>query len=465
MHFPQFTQTFRAAAFFSLLFTPLAAQANLLEKLMAANISATNATVCFTSIDTEGNKVPTTAVLQWSEDSSFSNQTTEQFSDKTNPDDPISGLRAMYMEGLKPDTFYNWKIIAKTADGQTEESGGSFTTLPVSTTKKRGPDGTHIPPHTPAYETPATYTASSWEEVNNLLDGCSGGEVIEVDAEDSSDQESIVLRSGNSDWEKNVLIRPPLGKRASNRTRSVEINSPHITVAGFNLRAAHMFSKMGNGARGGNAVGEGARRSFFWMCTVSRNGSMMADGCPDSGWFEVVALHRGVGRDRSQIKTQAELIPENFTVAGCWLEGKDRTNKDDHCDTIQTFSHGHGQKITGLKLIDSVFFRSANSAGQLNNLKGTLIENCWFGPLDQRSPVNGSYYATVGASNEAIIRGSDWNGTFRQDIEPDAIPAEIRDSSFPKMPKRPGPIFENNNVSGELVPQPPLPDLDAIWPK
>jgi len=425
--------------------------AALLDDLTAGNLSATNATVSFQSA------VPVTAVLEWGKDEKYGSNTSEQYASDAQPDEAIAGLRALYLDGLEPATEYHWKITAKTADGTTETATGSFTTLPVNAEKKRGPDGSHVPPHTPAYETPATHVAATWEEVNNLLGQCRGGEVIEVAQSDSRGEKTIVLTGGNEAWEKNVLIRPPLGQRAANRTRGVEINSPNLTVAGFNLNHASMYSKYGN--HRGNASGIGARRAFFWMCVLERQGMLLANGCPDSGWYEVVAPRRGVGSDRSQIKAYGDVLPDNFTIAGCWLEGKDRTNGKDHSDTLQTLA-SDDNPIRGLKMIDTVFFRSANCAGQLTHLAGPRIENCWFGPVEVKSKVCGSFYATLGACLDAVIRDSDWNGSFRQN----ANPKEIRNSSFQKL-AQPGEVSENNQIGPELRPQPPVPDLDKIWPK
>ena len=145
------------------------------------------------------------------------------------------------------------------------------------------------------------------------------------------------------------------------------------------------------------------------------------------------------------MKVFADIAPDNFTIAGCWLEGKDRTNGKDHCDTLQVL--GTREKpVTGLKMVDTVFFRSANCCGQFTSLKGTLIQNCWFGPLQGRSQVCGSYYATLGACDEAVIRDSDWNGSFRQD----ANPKEITNSFFHKLEK-PGEISKDNKI-GAITP-------------
>jgi hypothetical protein len=433
------------------------AHANLLEGLVAGNLSATNATISFRSTTGEGVLIPTTAVLQWGKTEAYGNQTSLQYSSDSKPDNPVTGLRALYIDDLTPASTYHWKIRVQTEMGSSEEKTGNFTTLPVDTSKKRGPSGKHIPPHTPAYTTPATHIATDWTQINVLLTKCQGGEVIEVADDVTDDSKPVVLNRGNESWATNVLIRPPLGKRSTIRSLRIEINSPHITVAGFNLKSATMYPKYGN--HRGNANGIGARRAFFWMCTLDRDGTLLANGCPDSGWYEVVALRRGVGGDRAQIKVFADIAPNNFTIAGCWLEGKDRTNGKDHSDTLQTLGT-RDIPITGLKMIDTVFFRSANCSGQLTFLKGTLIQNCWFGPLVGRSQVNGSYYATLGACDESTIRNSDWNGPFRQD----ANPKEITNSSFHKL-AQPGEISQGNKIGVALQPQPPLPDTNAIWPR
>lgn len=472
-----------ARAALALLLTILVLPALEFDALVAGNLSATNATFSFRALDGAKAEVPVTAVLRWGTTPAYGSEHREQLAGGTKPDQPIAGFRIMYLDDLQPATTYHWRLAIAAADGTTAEEGGTFTTLPVDTTKKRGPDGTHVPPHTPPYTTPATHVAASWDAVNGLLKTCQGGEVIEVAQEDSSGEKTIVLTGGSAAWEMNVLIRPPLGKRAANRSRPVEINSPRLTVAGFNLNGATMYPVYGS-AHPGNAAKIGAQRAFFWMCTIGRQGSLLANGCPDSGWYEVVALRRGVGGDRAQIKTYAKIAPQNFTVAGCWLEGKDRTNFKDHSDTLQTL--GFGQPLAGLRLIDTVFFRSANCSGQLTDLADVLIQNCWFGPLVQRSKVCGSFYATLGAHAGWKIRDSDWNGKFRQT----AAPGEVVNSCIPGLtpptgqaaqvaPAPPAAAVENGGdakdedaaeekdtaVPASLRPQPPQPDLTAIWPQ
>lgn len=439
----------------------LPVRAVLLEDLAVGNISANNVTICFRSTDASGNPVPTKAVLEWGTDTSLGNKTEFQHSSDSKPAEtagPIEGLRCMYIDGLKPVTTYHWKLNVTAADGSSKEESGSFTTLEVDASRNRGPDGTHKPPHTPDYATPAAHVAGDWAEVNALLEKCSGGEVIEVANQGPGEAASIVLTGGHENWEKNVLIRPPLGKRSAGLAGGIEINSPHITVADFHLTGtASMYPRYGN--HRGNARGLGARRSFFWMCTLARQSALMANGCPDSGWYEVAALHRGVGSDRAQIKTYAEIAPDNFTIAGCWLEGRDRTNTTDHSDTLQTLA-SDAAPIQGLRIVDSVFFRSANCSGQMTHLKNLIIENSWFGPLQVKSKVCGSFYSVLTSCDGAVIRKSDFNGSFRQTVNPE----EVTQSRFLNL-KLPGNTSRDNTVEDKLWPQPPFPDLKAAWPE
>jgi|GEM_PF-4282867 len=435
--------------------------AGLLDDLTAGNISASNATLSFRSIDAAGKPVPTKAVLEWGADKNFGNKTELQHSSESKPIEttgPVEGLRCVYIDGLPPQQTCHWKLTVTAADGTSQEESGTFTTLEVDTTRKRGPDGTHKPPHTADYATPAAHVAKDWSEVNALLEKCTGGEVIEVAAQDPGEDKSIDLTGGQESWEKNVLIRPPLGRRSTSRAGGIEINSPNITIAGFHITGtAGMYPRYGN--HRGNARGIGARRSFFWMCTLARQSSLMANGCPDSGWYEVAALQRGVGSDRAQIKTYADIAPDNFTIAGCWLEGRDRTNAKDHSDTLQTLA-SDTSPIMGLRIVDSVFFRSANCSGQMTHLKNLMIENSWFGPLNIKSKVCGSFYSVLTSCDGAVIRNSDWNGNFRQTVNP----GEVTHSRFHSL-KFPGDISHDNTVEDKLWPQPPFPDLKAVWPE
>ena len=437
------------------------AYAGLLDDLTVGNIGASNATLSFRSTDAAGKVIPTKAVLQWGTDKTFGSKTELQHSSDSKPietDGPVEGLRCVYIDGLPPQQTFHWKLTVTAADGTSQEDSGSFTTLEADPTRKRGPDGTHKPPHTPDYSTPAAHVARDWTEVNALLEKCTGGEVIEVAAPDAGEVQSITLTGGQENWEKNVLIRPPPGKRSAGRTGGIEINSPNITIAGFHITGtAAMYPRYGN--HRGNARGIGARRGFFWMCTLARQSSLMANGCPDSGWVEVAALHRGVGGDRAQIKTYADIAPDNFTIAGCWLEGRDRTNTTDHNDTLQTLA-SDASPIKGLRMVDSVFFRSANCSGQMTHLKDLLIENSWFGPLNVKSKVCGSFYSVLTSCDGAVIRNSDFNGSLRQTVNP----AEVTQSRFLNL-KFPGNISRENTVEDKLWPQPPFPDLRAVWPE
>lgn len=440
---------------------PLPMHAGLLDDLTAGNIGASNATFSFRSTDAAGNPVPTRAVLEWGTDKLSGNKTAQQHNSESKPvetDGPVEGLRCLYLDGLQPRQTIHWKLTVTATDGANEEATGSFTTLEVDPTRKRGPDGTHKPPHTPEYATPAAHVAQGWPEVNALLDKCSGGEVIEVASQGSGEAPPIVLTGGHENWEKNVLIRPPLGQRSAGLAGGIEINSPNITIAGFHITGtASMYPRYGN--HRGNARGIGARRSFFWMCTMGRQSTLIANGCPDSGWYEVAALYRGVGGDRAQIKTYADIAPDNFTIAGCWIEGRDRTNSTDHNDTLQTLA-SDASPIKGLRIVDSVFFRSANCSGQMTHLKNLMIENSWFGPLNVKSKVCGSFYSVLTSCDGAIIRNSDFNGSFRQTVNPE----EVTQSRFLNL-KLPGNTSRENTVEDKLWPQPPFPDLQAIWPE
>lgn len=123
--------------------------------------------------------------------------------------------------------------------------------------RRRGPDGTRVPPHTPAYT--ATATTSSITTAAGLqtaLNACTGGEVLEVTADLTTafTLTSVAALAALSATATNVLIRPPVGQR--HLCAGAIIDCPHVVFAGFTFVS---------GFTGGPVEVSGSH-SYFWRC-------------------------------------------------------------------------------------------------------------------------------------------------------------------------------------------------------
>lgn len=97
-----------------------------------------------------------------------------------------------------------------------------------------GPTG-RLAPHTPAYGTAASHTVADLAALQTLLLGgtVNSGEVIEVTSTTLSGAAYTThgLKGGDPTWAQNVLVRPPLGRRAS--IDRLDVQTQHVTFGGL----------------------------------------------------------------------------------------------------------------------------------------------------------------------------------------------------------------------------------------
>lgn len=258
----------------------------------------------------------------------------------------------MHYDGAQAEKTINFSIDNTSTPPPNEEP----------TSSGFGPDGTHWPSNTPAYDTPATTTITSLSQLNSALASASSGDVIEVAPQTYSSALSIT--DGKSSWAKNVLVRPQLGKRQSVvMNAEIAINSPNVTVAGLKVNSIFRGNR-------------GANRSNFARIVMGANTAGYITDTVGFGLYEIVAPDYGVGGDRLQVRSTSSSYPtKNTVVAGCWLAGKWRyVGGTDHNDTYQQFGNSGGT-VNDTLLIDNVFLASGDKAIQTGNTYNFILRN------------------------------------------------------------------------------------------
>ncbi|MCB1150672.1 hypothetical protein KDK88_03955 [bacterium] len=314
-----------------------------------------------------------------------------------------------------------------------------------------GPDGTHWPPGTPAYTTPATVTINSLAELNAALKSASAGDVIEVAPSTLSSQ--LEVTGGSASWKQNVLIRPPLGQRGSVKIAAeLRIISPNVTFAGLSINSFV-------------SLRAGGDHAFLARCELSANGGLIANDTHDSGFYELVATQPKTGGDRAQVKGSNGNTTTGFTLSGVWLKGAYRpVGSADHSDTLQLVGVSGGS-VKSVTIEDSVLWPSSNAALQ-NAADGTIMKSSWFascGGFSSDVPSGnecGGFHAMNGGTNNEVY-GCVVNGTLNGG-DPYAV---VNDTKLRKFAQPP--LSQSNNVVDPNLkePAPELCDLDAIWDK
>lgn len=184
--------------------------------------------------------------------------------------------------------------------------------------QQRGPNGRWLPTATPEYTTTADVTGLSNEaEIQTALNACTGGEVLEIDADFTGVQLVLDTVGGASSWTENVLIRPQLGTRRE--VQSVEVNCPHVTLAGLDCKA-------GDRSPFPNMTIQAAR-SFLWRCVDKSNfggqwriNSPAAGNADGAGIIACASPHWrwSHGGDRVNITGSGGSI-KNTIIEGCYF--------------------------------------------------------------------------------------------------------------------------------------------------
>lgn len=387
---------------------------------------------------------------------------------------------------------------ASTSDSASPEPSTEPTTSPGPPPRAEalaappGPSGLNWPGHTPAYDTPATTKIDKLTELNKALAEADAGDVIEVAPQTYTGGGDLVINKGDDGWEKNVLVRPPLGQRQSVVVdvdgRALILDAPHVTVAGFQAREINIAE------RGDRAAFARIVMTDDSFIKASARGDVGDDHVlEDAGFYEIVApeVRTDTGEDRMNISAygtgEAGEVGEvvGLTLAGLWLEGSYRAHGSDaHTDTLQTFGAAGSPPPRDLTVLNSVLFASTNAAWQAGDggvagtwtIRNSLMVNC---QNDDAGKVPDGY--DCGGTNtfntaldidpkaKVIIRDSHLYGNVRHP----ALPLVLEDVCADNLAEgaESGPVQDKGgNVLGEQAVaakcahvDPKLPDLDAIW--
>lgn len=365
-----------------------------------------------------------------------------------------------------------------------------------SPTSSRGPNGTHWPAHTPAYDTPHTHTASTFQQVESIVQSLQsnpdpGTVVIQMAAGYTYTGGTLTLTGGNSEWPQNILVRPPLGQRQSVGIGGQIRNQMHgVTFAGMYLSSLYRLEK--------------AERSAACRFYLPASGAIYMDGSVDSGMYEIYAPIMGTNQSDRALSRALSNGPSNpggwhnvnCVWEGCWLTGHfidvhyvPLSNKP-HQDTLQTLqvtnpADGVTYDVFGLTIRDSILFSASDKAvqghGTMQDLRieNSLVwgaQSTWalasvnpdFEP-PSTGGIDGTGYtylsnnaAWTGLGTGAVIEDSDFVGTVSA-----GFPATFRRCNIKSMsnPSQGGVhTLEDTVVDSDFnLPYPTEPNLDDIW--
>jgi hypothetical protein len=333
---------------------------------------------------------------------------------------------------------------APTAAPATSEAATPSTTAgvpprPAGSADRRGPIGRDCP-HTPTYTTAATHHADA-ASLQSVLDSITVSDASHPAVIETTGLPAQ-LSGGSAGWDRNVLIRPPLGSFLPS-TGGIDTSAAAVTIAGFNFT-------------GNIRTEEPAHRQWYMWSTVEPTATILPTGADQAGLCEVVFPERGREGDTVQIKGSEQDPPVGYHLIGVWLQGKDRApDSDVHADAVQQTT------CVDCVIEDSVVFGSifaliaSNDQGEQS---GLTVENTW---MD-----GGSSMSAMIKSPGLRLIDNDFVGTVALRLEGDGGAAEIRGNHF-------GGDFTSlttsdlssvwpDNVYGGDVPPAPEPDL-SVW--
>lgn len=260
----------------------------------------------------------------------------------------------------------------------------------------RGPDGTHWPANTPAYETPHTHTAT-WATLSSVLGTCDAGDVVQITG--TQDTLNRQITGGSTGWATNVLVRPPLGQRASAIIGTTTyLATQHVTFAGLRVNSLLRM--------------QDADRSFVAFTEVATNGTVYMDCSRNSGLYELITDGYGTAQSDRMLSRAFSVggtptDSENCEIVGVYIHGRwlDADSVGDpnkpHMDTLQTLAQ-NGAHIYGLTIRDSVLLTSADKVMQNHDteITGLTIVNSWLNSAAHRTeePPSGYVYETSGGN-------------------------------------------------------------------
>lgn len=312
-----------------------------------------------------------------------------------------------------------------TIETDSSASGGQFLKFgdgTASSLPPRGPSGTwpraqdpNNPGtfvseyHTPDYDTPATIvTNGSFSDLQSKLNSASSGDVIQHDGGLTG-----TLTGGNSSWNKNVLIRPSIGKRADFTANDFFHEADKVTIAGYYLDNA----RVRNVVRSGFAWCEGDHDSFIAA------DAGFADATDIFLWEVVYTSDFSEVDDGDYMNSRAvggTLTRPTFY--GLYAAGPIRAiGSSAHNDTFQSYA-SQGGEIRNLLHHSGIYFAAGDKALQGSNgmidsmmVNSTVYEpstsDTWLPYADGHDGL-GHHTITGGFAENGTIRDSDIVGSF-----------------------------------------------------
>jgi|GEM_PF-6858473 len=366
-------------------------------------------------------------------------------------------------------------IQEPTTTQQATTTQGPTTTQQATTTQStvgapvgtRGPTG-QWPSNTPDYDTPATYFASNWSQVQGYLNQASSGQVIEI-AAGSNLSSNLTLTGGNTGWNKNVLVRPPLGKRSEVTTSAqLYLNAHHVTIAGIKANSSNLRAL-------------NTKRSNYAWIELGPQGRLFIVSTTDFGLYELVKPQIGVGADTMQIKAQGSIDSRGTKLVGSWLAGMtcdicSGSNRD-HNDTVQYFAV-NGTKVYDAEIRDTVLMSAGDKSIQSERLYGFVLRNSYISEPSIAADYYGKSFSAGGATpfygyhaiNGWVIDGEFYDNDFAGSVAIDSklnpkVPYKVMQNNRANNKPSPGPVTDINNTwdSSYKGGPPPIPNLDNVW--
>lgn len=314
----------------------------------------------------------------------------------------------------------------------------------------RGPSG-QWPPGFPAYRTSADLvTNGSDSGLSDALDSrtCSNGCVIEHPADFES---TVLTRRGTGE----IVIRPPLGKRADYEIRDANIRASNLLIAGYALS-------------GGARVTLGSNSGYAWLEDDAGGSKLMAIGyggdITSAIFYEIVfRRYAPEGRldDRGTIQANKDGRAD-MLIVGSVITG-DPSTPPAHADTLQVYNASGGTgKVT---IRDSVIWPSWDKAYQGQNEDLTFInDNVWIAsPAMASSLWSGPGSIDFSQPFHTTAVAEFRNSTVHGEAHPGHV-VKVWDSKL-YMFKAFADMGGNRNLRAPEEP-PPVPthqQLDAIW--
>lgn len=334
------------------------------------------------------------------------------------------------------------------------------------TLPQRGPTGRRRPSRTAPYSAPATHQVASLTNINTRLAAHDGSfpMVLELTGDLTGSPDDITYVAGSEGWAYRVLIRPPLGERAS--VASLWLRCANTVLAGVDYESISVgratVGQPNYGKYSGVWRGYGKLAQAFLGLTGSDYSSLL----------ECVSEREFVGNaDRAQVKFGADAVKGNVgsSIVGCYFGRGRRATGDAHLDTVQLAGGGGASAVSDFTLRDTVALGSSNAAFQIGGVTGyVVVDNCFLELLpvgtsgDAIANAAGAYAFGPGPATDSrvvVVNTQHGNDTLA------GVPLTYAGNKTTSALDF-GAVDGTNLIDAALdMTPPPLPNLAAIWPE